>query len=87
MKDIKVSDLEVIKKPNKFVPQFLWMKESDIHKIKYYDGYIYWYDKEWNEVYLENSDWFWKKREGEDTIVFRNWKYYLNWEEAILINK
>jgi len=39
----------------KFVPTFLWMKEKDIHEIRYCEDYIIWLDERWNLIYSESK--------------------------------
>ena len=61
MKNIRLKDLKLIRKKRK--PKFLWMKEEDIYRIEYKENCIYWYNKQWLEVYFENSSWYWCKIE------------------------
>jgi len=70
MKNIKVSDLKLVKKvikPKKvkiWKPLFLGMKEKDIYRIdKTSNNYVFGYNKKGEEVYFENSDGYWSKRE------------------------
>ena len=106
MKKIWLKDLK-IKEVNKRKPTFIWMKEKDIYGIEYFDGCIYWYNKDWLKKYFENSNKFWSKTEYENwketyfedsngywwkveewkTIEYKNWKYYIDWEEADLIHR
>ena len=67
MKNIKASDLEIIKvKEEEWKPKFLGMKKKDIFKIEYYSNCIYGYNKDGNEVYYEDSDGSWWKSEYKD---------------------
>ena len=76
LKDLKIKEVveEVVVKETKRKPLFLWMKEKDIYKIEYFDGYIYWYNKDWLQTYYEDSDKYWWKREYKDWLE----TYYKN---------
>ena len=87
LKDLKIKEKEVV---NKRVPLFLWMKEKDIYGIEYFDGCIYWYNKDWLKKYYEDSDGYWSKRKYKDWLetYFENskgvwWKKeYKDWLET-----
>ena len=125
LKDLKLKE-EVVEKPKR-KPLFLWMKEKDIYRIEYFDGCIYWYNKDWLKKYYEDSDGYWSKTKYKDwketyfedsnkfwskrkykhwlqvsyedsngylwkveewkKIEYKNWKYYIDWEEAELIHR
>ena len=87
LKDLKLKEKvveKVVKNANR-KPLFLWMKEKDIYRIEYLDGFIYWYNKDWLEIYYENSDGYLRKIEDWKRIENTNWKYYIDWKEAELI--
>lgn len=44
------------------------------------------YDEKGNETYYENSDGDWHKYEGNKKIAYKNKKYYIDGQEAELIN-
>ena len=96
MKNIKASDLEIIKvkkiKNKKWKPKFLGMKKKDIFKIEYvavegFEEFILGRDNDGNEVYSENSYGNWWKKDGKDIIRFVKGTYYLNKKEAVLKTK
>jgi len=81
LKDLKLKEKvveKVVKNANR-KPLFLWMKEKDIYRIEYLDGFIYWLNKDWLEIYFENSNKYWWKREYEDwlEIYYENSDGYL----------
>jgi len=87
MKKILLKDLMIREKGEKIkrVPKFIGMTEKNIYEILYCDYYIYWIDKDWLQIYYEDSQWDWSKREDHKMIQYKYWKYYINWTEAELI--
>ena len=75
LKDLKLKEVVVVEEvveeeveKTKRKPLFLWMKEEDIYKIEYFYDYIRWYNKDWLEIYYENSDKYWRKKEYKDWL-------------------
>ncbi len=65
-KNITASDLVLVEKEpvkKQWEPLFLGMKKEDIYRIEKEEGYVYGYDKDGLEVYYEDADEYWRKRE------------------------
>ena len=88
MKTIWLKDLEVVEEvieevvETKREPLFLGMKKKDIHRIEYYDSCIYWYNKNWLEVYCENSSKYWRKKEYKDWLKVYFENSYGDWRKT-----
>jgi len=52
LKDLKIKEVVEVVEEVEREPLFLWMKEKDIFRIEYFDGCIYWYNKDWLEIYI-----------------------------------
>jgi len=65
MKTITLKDLKLKVEENR-EPKYLGMKKKDIYKISEHSACIYWYDKDWKEIYYENYSKYWDKREYKD---------------------
>ena len=62
-----------------------WRKrkyDENNNKIYWETSNGYWekskYDENSNEIYYENSGGYWRKKDGENTLEFKDGKYFLN---------